>query len=343
MDVEPGTVRAPEFGPEWVNSDPLTLKGLRGRAVLVDFWDYTCVNCLRTLPYVAEWHRRYSSKGLTIIGVHTPEFVFARSRELIEQVIGRLGIEYPVVMDNEYAIWQAFSNRCWPAKYLVDSNGYLRFVHLGEGEYEQTERTIQALIREMNPTVDLPEPMAPVRDTDHPGAACYRTTPELYLGSRRGQIGNEGGFRNPGQPAPAEYTLPRDLAAEQAYLSGSWISADEHVRSVGDVSSPSTLLVYYVAKEVNLVMASLEGEQEVDLLQDGKPLSADDAGEDVRFGDDGRSFVAVSDPRMYRLVRNAAFGQRLLQLVSRHPGLLAFAFTFGTCTAEETSEGAAGG
>ncbi len=343
MDVEPGTVRAPELGPEWVNSEPLTLKALRGRVVLVDFWDYTCVNCIRTLPYMAEWHRRYASKGLTIIGVHTPEFVFARSRELIEQAIGQFGIEYPVVMDNDYAIWQAFSNRCWPAKYLVDANGYLRSVHLGEGEYEQSERAIQALLREMNPSVELPEPMAPVRDTDRPGAACYRTTPELYLGSRRGQIGNEGGFRNPGQPNPAEYVLPRDLAAEQAYLGGSWISADEHSRSAGDAANPSVLLVYYVAKEVNLVMASLEGEQEVELLQDGKPLAPGDAAEDVRFDADGRSFVPVSDPRMYQLVRNAAFGQRLLQLVSRRPGLLAYAFTFVSCAAEDVSEGAAGG
>ena len=112
MDVDPGTVHAPELGPEWINSPPLTIKGLRGRAVLVDFWDYTCVNCLRTMPYVVEWHKRYADKGLTIVGVHTPEFSFARSRELIEQAIGHLGIQYPVVMDNDYAIWQAFANRC---------------------------------------------------------------------------------------------------------------------------------------------------------------------------------------------------------------------------------------
>jgi thiol-disulfide isomerase/thioredoxin len=342
MDIEPGTVHAPELGPEWVNSDPLTLKGLRGRAVLVDFWDYTCVNCLRTLPYVVEWHRRYAAKGLTIVGVHTPEFVFARSRELIEQAIERFQIEYPVVMDNDYAIWQAFSNRCWPAKYLVDANGYLRFVHLGEGEYEQTERAIQTLLREMNPAVELPEPMAPVRDTDRPGAACYRTTPELYLGSRRGKIGNEGGFRNAGEPKPAEYSLPQNLAAEQAYLGGAWISAEEHARSVGNEAQPSSLLVYYVAKEVNLVMASLDGEQAVEVLHDGKPLAPQDAGEDVRIDESGRSFVAVSDPRMYRLVRNQEFGQRLLQLVSRRPGLLAYAFTFVTCAAGDAAVETAG-
>lgn len=343
MEVDPGTVRAPELGPEWVNSSPLTLKGLRGRAVLVDFWDYTCVNCIRTLPYVVEWHRRYASKGLTIVGVHTPEFVFARSRDLVEQAIARFGIEYPVVMDNDYAIWQAFSNRCWPAKYLVDANGYLRFVHLGEGEYHETERAIRTLLREINPAVELPEPMAPVRDTDRPGAACYRTTPELYLGSRRGKIGNESGFQNPGELKEGEYVLPERLTSEQAYLGGSWISGEEHARSAGDEARPSSLLVYYVAKEVNLVMASLDGEQSVEVLQDGKPITPEDAGEDVRFDENGRSFVPVADPRMYRLVRNREFGQRLLQLVSRRQGLLAFAFTFVTCAAGDGDAETAGG
>jgi thiol-disulfide isomerase/thioredoxin len=343
MDVEPGTVRAPELGPEWVNSEPLTLKALRGRVVLVDFWDYTCVNCVRTLPYVTEWHRRYGSKGLTVIGVHTPEFVFGRSRELIEEAVARFGIEYPVVMDNDYAIWQSFSNRCWPAKYLIDTEGYLRFFHFGEGEYEQSERAIQTLLRERDGSVELPEPMAPVRDTDRLGAACYRTTPELYLGARRGQIGNEGGFRNPGQPNPADYSLPQKVEAEKAYLGGSWISAEEHVRSAGSGEHPSSLLVYYAAKEVNLVMASLEGEQAVELLHDGKPLGREDAGEDVRFDESNRSVVSVSDPRMYRLVCNREFGQRLLQLVSRRPGLLAFAYTFVTCAAPGGAKNAAEG
>jgi len=339
MDVEPGTVHAPELGPEWINSPPLTIKGLRGRAVLVDFWDYTCVNCLRTLPYVVEWHRRYAEKGLTVIGVHTPEFSFARSRELIEEALGRFGIEYPVVMDNDYAIWQAFANRCWPAKYLVDAAGYLRFAHFGEGEYQETERAVQTVLREMNTSVVLPEPLEPIRETDQPGAACYRTTPELYLGSRRGSVGNEGGLLKQGEPEAAEYKLTSDLAADKPYLAGPWISTEEYVRSAGTESQPAALLAYYLGKEVNLVMASVEGEQPVALLQNGAPIAREDAGEDVRFDENGRSFVLVCEPRMYRLVRNSQFNQRLLQLVTRQPGLLAYAFTFVTCVAAAEAAG----
>jgi thiol-disulfide isomerase/thioredoxin len=335
MELEPGTVHAPELGPEWINSPPLTIKGLRGRAVLVDFWDYTCVNCLRTLPYVVEWHKRYADKGLTIVGVHTPEFSFARSRELVEGAMESFGIRYPVVMDNDYAIWHAFANRCWPAKYLVDANGYLRFAHFGEGEYREIERAVQTLLREVNPSVVLPGPIEPIRDTDRPGAACYRTTPELYLGSRRAAIGNEGGLQNREDPAPFDYKLTSDLAADKPYLAGPWISTEEYVRSASSESQPSALLIYYLGKEVNLVMASIDGEQPVALLQNGAPIPREDAGEDVRFDENGRSFVLVSEPRMYRLVRNREFSQRLLQLVTRNPGLLAYAFTFVTCVAAE--------
>jgi thiol-disulfide isomerase/thioredoxin len=339
MDVEPGTVHAPELGPEWINSPPLTIKGLRGRAVLVDFWDYTCVNCLRTLPYVVEWHQRYAGKGLTVVGVHTPEFSFARSRELIEAAMERFGIRYPVVMDNDYAIWQAFANRCWPAKYLVDANGYLRFAHFGEGEYQETERAVQTVLREMNPAVELPEPLEPIRDTDRPGAACYRTTPELYLGSRRGDVGNEGGLQNKEERIAFEYKLSSDLAADKPYLAGPWVSTDEYVRSASSESQPAALLVYYLGKEVNLVMASIDGEQPVSLLQNGAPIAREDAGEDVRFDENGRSFILVSEPRMYRLARNREFSQRLLQLVTRQPGLLAYAFTFVTCAAGAEAAG----
>ena len=339
MEIERGTVRAPELGPEWLNSTPLSTRGLRGSVVLVDFWDYTCVNCLRTLPYLAAWHERYAPMGLVTIGVHTPEFAFAQSRELVEQAVDRLGIRYPVVMDNHYAIWQSFANRCWPAKYLIDASGYMRLAHFGEGEYQETELAIQELLREIHPGAEMPPPLEPLRASDHPGAACYRPTPELYLGLRRGQPGNEGGFQKQGEGEPFEYALPRDLRADAAYFGGAWMSAEDHARSAGDMKHPSTLLVYYAAKEVNLVMASLEGEQEVELLQDGGPVAQEEAGEDVRFDATGRATVTVSEPRMYRLTRNRAFGQRLLQLVSRQPGLLAYAFTFVTCPADESGAG----
>ncbi len=349
MEIEKGKVHAPEIGQTWVNSPLITLRSLRGRVVLVDFWDYTCINCLRTLPYVAEWHRRYSDKGLTIIGVHTPEFSFARTRDFVAAAIERFGIRYPVVMDNGYMIWQAFANKCWPAKYLIDKDGYIRFFHYGEGDYAGTEQAIQTLLREANPAVELVPTMEPVRDTDRPGAACYRTTPELYLGDQRGCIGNSGGFlhrdpRLPGGDAftPAgDYTLPEKLRADVFYLSGPWQSGPESIRSAAGASSaqaegpsePTGVLVFYTAKEVNLVMAPNGQAQAVEVLQDGSPLRTEDAGEDVRYTESGQSVVRVDMPRMYNLVRNAEIGQHLLQLVTRDEGLECFAFTFVTCAA----------
>jgi len=339
MQLEKGKVHAPEIGQTWVNSPPLTMRGLRGRVVLIDFWDYTCVNCLRTLPYLAEWHRRYSDKGLTIIGVHTPEFSFARAPDFVGAAIQRFGIPYPVVLDNAYTIWQSFANKCWPAKYLIDRDGYIRFVHYGEGDYEGTEQAIQTLLREANPAVELGPPVEPVRDTDRPGAVCYRTTPELYLGHRRGQIGNEDGFLHY-DPAlssgldftPAgEYKLPEKITADVLYLSGPWQSGPESVRSAA--GEPAGVLLFYTAKEANLVMAPNSRTQTVEVLQDGQPLRNDDAGEDVLRTDSGQSIVLVDMPRMYNLVRNAQMGQHLLQLVTREEGLECFAFTFVTCAA----------
>ncbi len=347
MEIEKGKVHAPEIGQTSVNSPPITL---RSRVVLVDFWDYTCTNCLRTLPYVVEWHRRYSDKGLTIIGVHTPEFSFARTRDFVAAAIERFGIRYPVVMDNGYMIWQAFANKCWPAKYLIDKDGYIRFFHYGEGDYAGTEQAIQTLLREANPAEELGPTMEPVRETDRPSVACYRTTPELYLGYQRGRIGNSGGFlhRDPWSTRTEEaftpagnYTLPEKLRADVFYLSGPWQSGPESIRSAAGASSaqaegpsePAAVLVFYTAKEVNLVMALNSQAQTVEVLQDGRPLPTEDAGEDVCYTESGRSVVRVDVPRMYNLVRNPEIGQHLLQLVTRDEGLECFAFTFVTCAA----------
>jgi len=346
MEIEKDKIHAPEIGQVWLNSPPLTMRGLRGRVVLVDFWDYTCVNCIRTLPYVVEWHRRYADKGLVVIGVHTPEFNFARTSDFVEAAIARLGIEHPVVLDSNYQVWHAFANRCWPAKYLIDKDGYVRFFHFGEGDYQATEQAIQTLLREVNPALKFPTPMEPIRDTDHPGAVCYPTTPELYLGHQRGRIGNPDGFQYPSEGRVGHYTLPNRLDADAFYLSGPWQSGPESVRAEsGPETEPAALLVYYTAKEVNLVMAPNgaplthpgQAAQTVELLHNGKPLNPEDAGEDVRYTPEGRSVLSVDLPRMYNLVRNRAFSQRLLQLLTRQAGLECFAFTFVSCAASPES------
>lgn len=185
MKIDKGTVRAPEIGRIWFNSPPLTMRQLRGRAVLIDFWDYTCVNCIRTLPYLKEWHERYKDKGLTVIGVHTPEFLFARYETNVERGIEEFGLSYPIVVDSNFELWEAFANRYWPTKYMIDAEGYLRYAHFGEGAYQETEQAIQELLREINPEIALPPLMAPLRESDAQGAVCYRPTAELYLGHKR--------------------------------------------------------------------------------------------------------------------------------------------------------------
>jgi thiol-disulfide isomerase/thioredoxin len=335
MTQEPGPVRAPEFpsGVTWLQGGPLTIAELRGRPVLIDFWDYTCVNCLRTLPYVKEWHRRYKDHGLVIAGVHAPEFSFAHNVENVRRAVAQQGIEYPVVVDNDYAIWQAYANRYWPAKYLIDREGYLRYYHFGEGAYEETERELQALIRQAVPDVVLPAPLEPVRDTDRPGAVCYRVTPELYLGYQRGRIGNTAGIV---PDKPATY---RDLdkhAEGYFFLEGDWMLTAEMVARPVGASGESRLHVRYMAKEVNLVIAPplAGGDARIELLQNRSPLPAEDAGEDVSI-EDGRAFVKLDAPRMYRLVNNRAIDTYELTLATTSDGVSLFAFTFVSCLAPQ--------
>ena len=335
MEIEKGKVRAPELGAIWLNSEPVELRKLRGRAVLVDFWDYTCVNCLRTLPYVVEWHKRYADMGLSVIGVHTPEFSFAANEKFVRAAVERFGIRYPVVLDNGYAIWHAYANRYWPAKYLIDKDGYIRFFHFGEGDYGATEEAIQTLVREISPRAELPPVMDPVRDTDRPGAVCYRTTPELYLGNKRGKAGNPSGFLHENEDRAAEYSLPEKVDADKFYLTGPWLSKEECVRSAANGAAPSSIVLYYSGKEANLVMAPDGEPMEVELMHAGEQLAESELGEDAAQTKDGRTIVHVDSPRMYNLVRNPGMKQRLLQLVARKPGLECYAFTFTSCTAQD--------
>ena len=323
MKVEKGQVRAPEIGRVWLNSSPLSFRQLRGRAVLIDFWDYTCVNCIRTLPYVKAWHERYKDVGLTVIGVHTPEFTFAQYESNVERGVREFGLTYPIVIDSNYEIWKAFANRGWPSKYLIDKEGYLRFGHVGEGAYRECEETIQELLREIDPDVLLPELVSPVREEDILGAICYPPTPELYLGHKRGRIGNAGGFK---EDQVAEYEFTGELAENCFYASGSWASTAEYFESAG--AGAQHLILRYSASAVNLVMASPRGPScEVIIRQDGKPLTRQQATTDTQFhtiSGQEESLVLVQQPRMYFLVDNHDFGEHTLELIC-HAGLAAFA------------------
>jgi len=329
MRVEKGKVRAPEIGRVWLNSPPLSFRQLRGRVVLVDFWDYTCVNCIRTLPYVQAWHERYGSKGLTVIGVHTPEFTFAQYESNVERGIREFGLTYPVVVDSDREIWKAFANRYWPTKYLLDKEGYLRYAHFGEGAYRECEEAIRELLLETNPTLVFPPLMAPVRAEDQPGAVCYPPSGEMYLGHGRGRLGNEGGFK---ADSIADYSLPSELQDSYFYVKGRWASTAEYVESAGE--GEHSLTLKYEAAGVNLVMAAPRGGScEVVIRQDGKPLARAQKTPDVRFrntSEGEQSYIAVQQARMYQLLKNQDFGSHVLELTCA-PGIAAFAFTFTSC------------
>ena len=332
VQQEQGPVNAPEFGQgEWINSIRHSISDLKGRVVLVDFWDYTCVNCIHTLPYVAEWHRRYEPLGLTIVGVHTPEFSFAGQRSLIEDAVKRFDLPYPVLVDKDYQTWQAYANRYWPAKYLVDVNGKIRGAHFGEGAYREVELVLQELLRERegNKDATFPEPVDPMRPEDSTGAVCYRVTPEIYLGFQRGMPGNAEA--RPGQPHV--YKDPGMHAEAYPYFEGPWQLAEEYAARPFGFSNlqPSRLHLKYMSKEVNLVIhPGTSGRAEVTLLQDSQPLAAEDRGEDA-VERDGRSVIVVDQPRMYRLVNNRGISSHELTLESTSDGVAMYAFTFVSC------------
>lgn len=326
-------VRAPAFGRgEWLNTEhPLTMQGLRGQAVLVDIWEYSCINCLRTLPYLREWYRRYADKGLAIIGVHTPEFRFGRERQQIEAAINELDIPYPVLMDNQFETWDAFANRFWPSKYLIDQQGYIRYQSHGEGGYGDFERAIQAVLLEGDGDLQMPPIMQPLRDEDQPGAVCYRPTPELSAGLNYGALGNPQGYAS---GAPMLYTMPEERVRGAFYVGGAWQAGSEYMMFQGQTEG--IIRLPYEAVEVNAVLTPHVDTVErmlhpqvigVELFHDDGPLPEAHRGEDVT--EDGR--VLVDRPRMYNLVRNPGFEKHELTLRVRLRGFALYAFSFTGC------------
>lgn len=321
-------VRAPEFpdGLTWLQGGPFTMRRLLGAPVLIDFWTYSCVNCQRTLPHLAAWHEQYAPLGLTILGVHTPEFAFEKDERHVARALARYNIPYPVVLDNDYAVWHAYANRWWPRKFLVNAEGVIVYDHVGEGGYAETEMAIQKALAEIG-VKEFP-PIA--SDTTTAGAACYRTTPETYLGYLRGHLGNA---EEALPDAEEVFTDNGRYASEVPYLHGHWRVGAECVEHVATTAVPSEYLaLQYHAFGVNLVMATAGGAAiAVEVELDGRPLSADMAGDDVRIAKDGRAVVTVKEARMYRLVQADTYHAATLRLRVRHAGVRMYAFTFESC------------
>lgn len=332
MEPSPKHIHAPElYGDFWYNSEPVSIRALRGYVVLVDFWDYTSVYCARTLPYVKEWYRKYQEFGLVVIGVHTPEFQFGKKPAHVERAIREAGIDYPVVMDNEAIIWSAFANRDWPTKYLIDKDGFIRYMHQGEGGYEQFERAIQALLSEAGVRGELPQLTEPLRDTDRPSTVCFRPTNEMYLGYLRGTIGNVEGYS---PESTVEYTDPGLYLPGRCYAQGRWKNDRECIQFNGDEEGYVTFL--YDALEVNGVISAEGGKQSKFIVeQDGKMLNEVNKGDDIFLTAEGTSVLWVTRPRMYNIIKNREFGSHLVKLRTTSPMLSVYAFSFVTCAIPE--------
>ena len=313
----------------WINSEPLSLAALRGKVVLVDFWTYTCVNCIRTFPYLKAWHEKYADDGLAIIGVHSPEFAFERRLENVQGAALHHGLLYPIALDSDHATWTAYRNRYWPRKYLIDKDGVVRYDHIGEGGYEETERWIQRLLEEAGAPV---EGVASVKDPESIALEFRRrVTPELYAGTRgffQGHIGNIGEY-TPLQDV--EYTWPDSPRANAIFLKGSWRAEEEYIQHARQTAGfEDAVLLEYRAASVNLVIRP-EGPEPFDLLLllDGEPLGPLNKGDDVTIGEDGQSYLRVDSPRLYNLVRSPEFGGQVLTIAAKSDAFAFYAFTFG--------------
>jgi cytochrome c biogenesis protein CcdA/thiol-disulfide isomerase/thioredoxin len=307
--------KAPEFKDtqRWFNTGgkALSLRELRGRVVLIDFWSYTCINCIRTLPALRAWDDRYRKEGLTIVGVHTPEFSFERDAGNVKDAIAQNKLRYAVVQDNKYGTWNAWGNQYWPAKYLIDESGNVRYTHFGEGAYGKTETAIRALLRERG---EQPGKMADAR-VETPSRGLE--TPETYLGALRA----DGWVpRNP-KPGTHDFARPKGtLPTSHFAFGGVWKIRNESATAIRS----ATVDVRFGARRVFLVLGSGDGNpHRVHVLLDGRTISARDAGDDVH-----RGVLTVRHQRLYRLVALSSAQHRTLTLRFDR-GVSGYAFTFG--------------
>ena len=299
----PSLGAAPDFVSidHWLNSDPLTITQLKGKVVLVDFWTYSCINCIRTLPHVTSWYDTYKDQGFVVIGVHAPEFAFEHDTNNVAAAIKQYGIHYPVAQDNELATWTAYNNKYWPAEYLIDANGFIRETHFGEGNYDETEANIRSLIKEAKQSAVLPS-KTDVADIT-PGETL---SPETYLGTER-RSGYVAGVS------------PVSLTASQWTTAGQWKYGSAFITSGQEGDS---IFYRFTGKDAYLIFnPPNSGSVSVQVLVDGK---AQIDGTDAKSG-----ILTVDGDRLYHLAHFKDVGSHLLQIITSSPGTKAFTFTFG--------------
>jgi len=315
-----GTLPPLDGAVEWLNSPPLTAAGLRGKVVVVDFWTYSCVNCLRTLPYVRAWYEKYKDQGLVVIGVHAPEFAFEKDIDNVKRAVKDLKVDYPVAIDNDYAIWRAFDNRYWPAHYFIDAQGRIRHHHFGEGEYAESEEIIKQLLAEAGAQHVASGTVQP----DAGGIALApenaMQSPETYIGYERAENFAATAVRD----REHDYSVPTTLATNQWGLGGTWTVADENAKLA---RAGGRIAFRFHARDVNLVLGPPRDGKPVKykVTIDGKP-PGDDHGVDSAADGTGE----VTSQRLYQLLRvSGDVADRTFEIEFLDAGVEAFAFTFG--------------
>lgn len=298
------------------SNQPIKIADYVGKQViLLDVMTYSCINCQRSFPYVNAWYEKYKDDGLIVVGIHTPEFAFEKDKENVEKAMKEFGINFPVVLDNDYATWNALGNKYWPRKYLIDINGNIVYDHIGEGGYEETEMKIQELLKERSEVLgansEISNDLAANTITN---TGSNVRSPETYFGSDRNEFLANG---TPGKFGEQTFTVPKDLKADALYFGGIWNITSEYAKA----NQGSSVLYQYNAKEVYLVAESESGGT-IEVWQDGKRVGAE-AGADAPAG-----LAQIKASRLYKLIKNPQAGEHTLEL-KVSPGVKLFAFTFG--------------
>jgi thiol-disulfide isomerase/thioredoxin len=331
-NLDVGNPAPPVTAAAWINSRPLTEDDLRGKVVLYDFWTYSCINCARTFPELRSWFDRYTRDGLVVIGIHSPEFDFEKIQKNVEDAVKRDDVTWPVALDSDMAIWKKFNNQYWPADYIADRKGHLRYSHFGEGDYTNTENVIRKLLG-----VPTTAPRADAVKTETSSAGV--SNPETYLGlqyqTAQPLIVVQPGTRDYPEPEPASIAPPTVAGGaialqpgkSEGALVGKWSAAPE---SVTAEAANAKILIGTHAAQVNLVMATNDGKPiDVDIQIDGHPLAPDERGADVHVDGNGRTVVTVKASDMYRLLQTKTIADHVLSITATEPGLEAYSFTFG--------------
>lgn len=298
----------------WINSQPLTLSQLKGKVVLLDFWTYSCINCIRTIPYLEAWEQKYGSEGLVIIGIQSPEFNFEKNYTNVLNAVKRFNITYPVAMDNNHSTWNAYGNQYWPEDYFIDKNGDVRYIQIGEGDYAQDEEIIQELLRNASYNVST----GLVNVTSNVNFSQIGTE-ETYLGyaTARAPIGNSQGFV---PNSTVNYTITGKMQNNTAYFSGEWYNAPDSMISVND----SELFLTYKAKNLNIVAG---GNSTITVMLDGRNLNQSYLGAADTLSN-GTATVRINSSRLYNIVAGPSYGWHTVEIIAK-PGFRIYTFTFG--------------